>query len=297
MSRPSVLAVLLNWKRPANILPVLQSLRGQSIPLHIALVECSPDSPHSAPQAALSLCDSVFSISTNIGPCSRFLPPLALPQFRYSFFAVDDHAPGPRHVEYLLACAKKLHPDYATIGMDGRTMRPNSSPNSGDATIVRRKALPYPQAPRPVDFITSSELILTNRVQAALKFRDAMLNEFGDSRNGGDCSIFEDDLILCFGVQLECQAKLRGPVPSFLAPAAPSEMESWRMRRLPANDALSARPDHRERRDKFLRQAIQVGWRSQVGPWEELEAEKAREGGERCGKERMEENISERSAG
>lgn len=283
--QPQVLAVLLNWKRPANVHEVLKSLRGQSIPLHISLVECSPNSEHSASPQALSLCDTVFSISTNIGPLSRLIPPLALPQFRHTFFAVDDHLPGPRHVEYLLSCASRLHPDYATIGMDGRLIRPNSSPNSGDATIIHRKVRPYPQAPRPVDFITSSELMPTHRVQAALKFRDAMLEQFGDSRHGGDCSIFEDDLILCFGVQLESSARMYGPVPSFIAPAPPSDAESWRAKRLQAPHALSARPDHHERRDKFVRQALQVGWRSQVEPWEE------------AAKERMEQQICERSAG
>jgi hypothetical protein len=77
----------------------------------------------------------------------------------------------------------------------------------------------------------------------------------GKGGGKGGVSLFEDDLILCFGLQ-----KATG-LPSMLTPACPTWDESWRFRRLNDTDALCARPDHRERRDEFVRQAWACGWR------------------------------------
>jgi hypothetical protein len=248
----SVLSVLINWKRPANCLRVLRAIREQSVASYIALVECSPDTEFAAPPEARQLADIVFTVNQNLGPCSRFIPPLALQEYRYTFFAVDDHVPGPRHLEWLLQCAKQLDNNFATIGQDGRR-------TSGD-TISRRRVRMQPGIPTPCDFITSSELCMTAWLPFVANFRADLTKEYGS-----DISQFEDDLFLCFGIQ--CHIKMRWGVaaPCYLTPDPLSIEQSWRASRLHAPHALCGRENHHEIRDLFVRRAMEFGWSSRCG--------------------------------
>src|SRR5690606_17948540 len=92
-----------------------------------------------------------------------------------------------------------------------------------------------------------SELARTADVAHALKFRSDMLAE------NPNVSLFEDDLILCMGIQ-----RATG-YPSYVA-AAPSAERCWNVRKLRAPHALCARPYHRELRNEFVQTAIKIGW-------------------------------------
>lgn len=250
-----VLAVILNWRRPEGCEAVVKALRGQSIPLHIAIVECATDMKCRLPYRVLDKADTVFTVSRNLGPASRFIAPLALPEFPWTLFAVDDHLPGRRHVEHLLCCAESLHPDCATIGSDGRIIRGGEILRR-NASSLRRRAPHIPRdKPLPVDFITSSELCRTRLVQHALRFRDTLIDDHGDK-----ISLFEDDLILCFGAQLAVRARTSPDATCFIAPESDDPETCWKVKKLPAPHALSARPDHDARRTEFIRLASETGF-------------------------------------
>lgn len=246
-----VLGVLLNYRRPANVLRILQAMREQSVRFaKICLVECSPHSEFSASPQACDLADSVISINTNIGPISRLLAPLAFPQHKYTYFGVDDHVPGSRHLEWMLATAASLNDNFATIGQDGRRV-------VGD-TILRKRIGMDDLKPTPVDFVCSSELMLTGNATTAMQWRSSFL-----TLCGRDCSLFEDDLFLSFGIQNPMDGYGSGP-PSYLTPEPPTAAESWRASRLHAPHALCGRENHHELRDHFVRRAVEFGWRSRV---------------------------------
>lgn len=242
----SVLGCLINWRRPANVHRVLEAMRGQSAKLSkIVLVECSPNSEYSASPQARALADTVISIDENAGPICRLLPPLLFPEFHYTYFGVDDWLPGPRHVEWMLQTAAALHDRFATIGQDGRYIQ--------NSAIVHRKGRCDPLQPKPIDVITTSELMLTRCAAHVMRWRENFLNSVGRL-----CSRLEDDLFVCFGAQHFMQR------PSYLTTQAPSGLESWRSVGLPAPHALCGREDHHQVRDYFVAQAEKFGWKSFV---------------------------------
>lgn len=251
---PEVLGVILNWRRPANVRRVLRAMREQSVPLFIALVECAPGTEHAAGPEAESLADIVFTVNKNTGPTARFIPPLALPGFKYTYFGVDDHLPGRRHLEWMLKTAADLNDNFATIGQDGRRV---------DGTeIIRRRARLHETEPKPVDFITSSELMLSRWVPSVIRFRDEILS--AGRERGEQLSSFEDDLFLCFGTQVALKARWQIEAPCYLTPKPPSDEEWWAKERLPAPHALCGRPDHDSVRRKVIEAAIDEGWYSRV---------------------------------
>jgi hypothetical protein len=238
-----VIAPLINWRRPRNIPIILEALRAQSVTVHVSLVECAPGTEWELPASVAARFDSVFTIRDNIGPCSRFVPPLMLPGFDHVWFTTDDYAPGPKALEWFLRSADFAKYRFATIGQDGR--RVNSDNQLGGMRVkMTNSYLP------PVDVVTTYELMLTANLPAAIEFRNEL-----DARFGDQVSLTEDDLILCLGVQ-----RATG-LPSVLTLAPPTDAESWRQRQLPAPNALCSRPDHRERRDRFVRQAMEIGWK------------------------------------
>lgn len=238
---PKILSVLINWRRPLNITPILQAYREQTVPSYIALVECAPRTEFEAPPEARSLADIVFSVSENLGPCSRFIPPLAIANYEYTFFGVDDHIPGPRHLEHLLASASRHGNRFASIGQDGRCvvdgeLRKNRIRVGDDGEDLC------------ADVIVSSELVQTKHIPYIINFRQRMIDVFRF-----DVPEFEDDLFLGCGIQLATG------FPSIVT-SIPSKEESWKKRQLHAPNALCARPEHYEVRQRFLDMATKIGW-------------------------------------
>ena len=241
MKEPSILAVLINWRRPVNIATILSALRAQTVPVHVALVECAPGTAWALDDTILNMADTVLSIDKrNLGPCSRFLPPLAMPWFDYTFFQVDDFVPGPRCVEYFLEVANLLQDHFSSIGQDGRYFVDNR-------LVVRTVRLE--RHPIPVDVITSSELVKTRDIPHAITLHQEVTNTY---RQNEAC--FEDDILLGCGIQRAKQ------LPSFLTPEPPSTAESWKADILPAPYALCARPDHQLLRDNLMQLCAQLGW-------------------------------------
>lgn len=249
MSNEQVLGVLINWKRPANIPRIIAAMRAQTVCLHISIMECALSPEFRLSDEVRAMADSVFTMNFNSGPVARFIPPLLMPQFKYTYFGVDDHEPGPRHVEWLLQTAVRLDDQFATIGQDGRLIR--------DGQIVKQKGRMHGVHPTPTDVVTSSELCLTRWLPHVMLWRAEFLATIGR-----DCSTFEDDLFLCFGAQNAASNAHNRPVPSYLTPQPPTGDESWRVRKLAAPNALCGRPGHDDMRNHFIHCAQQFGWSS-----------------------------------
>lgn len=236
MDSKVVLAVVNSWARPKNIPLIIDALRAQTVEVHIALVDNG--SGERSAEFCKDQVNTYYKVEkNNVGPCSRFIPPLMMPWFPMTFWAVDDHTPQPRHLEQLLEVADELDDGWSTLGMQGRKSLGN--------TLSKRRIF-APEVPVPCDVVVTSELCRTNDVPLALQFRSDLLRE------NPSVSLFEDDMILCMGIQRARK------VPSFVAPSP--EGTRWDGKRLPAPHALCARPNHRELRDEFVRTALKVGW-------------------------------------
>lgn len=245
-SKVNTLAVVVSWKRPENIPSVLASLRAQSVECDIAIFDNSP--PGYEIGVFADDYDYYFTADKNIGAACRFLPALALPQYKYILFTTDDYAAGPRLLEHYLACAAELGDHFATLGQDGRVVRGNS--------VVKRRVRMDQYGHRKVDVVTTWELAQARDIVWAYKFRDVI------SRSYPAVSKDEDDLLLCLGIQW---ASMR---PSYVVRQSPPDGGC----RISLPDkgpggevvALSARPDHAARRDDFIAAARGVGWESLV---------------------------------
>lgn len=250
MVRDKILAVLMNWRRPNNIKPIIESYRMQSAHIdRIALVDCAIEEQYQVPENVRKLADICFTVDSNLGPCCRFIPPALMTEYKYTFFGVDDHVPGRRHVEYLRTCADALGDAVATIGCDGRIFRDGQILRRNAASLRKRSNLPSDQA-MPVDVITSSELMPTRHLPHALAFRERLIRDCGSG-----ISAFEDDLFLCLGITHALPW-----TRCFVVPSSDDPETCWRSVRLPAPHALSARVDHDKWRNDFIRKAMVHGW-------------------------------------
>jgi hypothetical protein len=237
----STLGIVVNWRRPGNIQLVLDSLRQQTMPLTIALCECAPGTIWETPKGVQGGFDIVFTVSHNIGPTSRFIPALAMPQFTYAFFQVDDFLPGPECVEHMHQTAQNLNGEFATIGQDGNCV-------NGD--VLRRKRIEQLDEPVSVDIVVSSELARTADVVHAVTLHSRLAERYPEA-----LPCFEDDMLLCMGIQMYCNW------PSYLTPRCDPKA-SYRLRDLPAPNGLWMRPDHYENRNKLVAKIRELGWQS-----------------------------------
>lgn len=238
---PAAQVVVINWKRPHNMPAVLGALRAQSVPLRIVLCECSPEAKYAPSRACLDLCDEVVRWDVNIGPSTRFLstPRATEP---YTLFAVDDFVPGRRWAEGMIREAEYLtkwaRGKWLSIGQDGRRieLRPG-----GDHQF-RRVAKVRVHSP-DAHFMVSSEIMPTYRLATLAQCRAELQMQFGN-----DISHFEDDLLVAY-------AGLRNDLKCMVVPVQGDEF-SWRMKRLTAENALSARPDHQAGRQNFVERTL-----------------------------------------
>lgn len=238
----SIVCVYTNKHRPFNAKKILQSVRGQSVPVRIIALDASAGTEKALPVEAARLCDEVVKIEDDPGPTLRFRFASQLSGYDYVYFQVDDHAPGETYVEYLLRCADECGDWWATIGQDGRRV-------SGEA--LGRRRMVSAEGRTACDVITSCELARLADMRHAVAFMERMQATYGD-----EVSAQEDDMYLCFGIQMARQA------PCFTTIKPEWLKDSWRRHKLYAPNALCARPDHHERRDRFVRQAMALGWRS-----------------------------------
>lgn len=239
-----VQCIYINKHRNFNTPLIFGALQAQTVPLHLVLLECSPDSDQRASDMMREIADEVIEIdpASDPGPAIRFMATAGREhEFPYTYFQVDDWLPGWRCVESLLNRAKQDE-HWATIGQEGRVVR------NGCLSGKRIRE-------GHCDVIITNELARTVDLQAAVDFREEMRTECHGA------SLWEDDMLLCFGIQRKRKR------PSVVV--RPGEGESWRVAKLPAPNALCGRPDHQRLRDEFVVHAKHLGWKSFAGVHDE----------------------------
>lgn len=248
---PAAQVVLINWKRPDNMLAVLGAMRAQSVPLRIVLCECSPEPQYAPSKACLDLCDEVVRWDVNIGPSTRFLstPKAAEP---YTLFAVDDFVPGRRWAEGMLREAEYLTKwtggKWLTIGQDGRRIELRADGDHQFRRVAKVRVHSF-----DAHFMVSSEIMPTARLAMLAQCRAELQSQFGN-----DISHFEDDLLVAY-------TAMRNELKCMVVPVQGDEW-SWRIKSLDWIHALSSRDDHQTKRQNYVERVLKPFLQPQQQP-------------------------------
>lgn len=234
-------AIVINWKRPDNVVVIVHALRMQTIPCRLILCDNHPSDEFALPASTLEKVDDVFRWKTNLGPPSRFTPALVMHDCEYTYFHDDDIIPGHRALEHFLRHADTLK-NFATLGQRGRQCSA-SPPAEG------RRRIPRNSGYTAVDTTINLHFVRTEFMHHVLDFKWRLLRRFGDA-----VPVFEDDLLLNFGIQHGTGFR------SYLTPEGQSKHELARKRTLPSPYAMKHRSHHVADRTRLVAMAIECGW-------------------------------------
>jgi len=242
---PNIQVIVLHWKRPQNLVTVLNAFRQQTIEHRLILADNHPSDEFAPPADALDMCDDVFRWKTDYGPFGRLVPAL-LGETEWTYFHDDDAVPGRRCLEYYLESAREIG-DFATLGQQGRFCRTAR----GRIRYSRRKIRPAVE-PRPVDLCVQSHFLRTENLPFALEFRHALWRRFGS-----DVPAIHDDIMLCCGVQKATSHC------SYLTRSFEDAENAYKQKPLRSPFAVAGRPGHYRDRSIMFRMAWEIGWRPQ----------------------------------
>jgi hypothetical protein len=232
---PKVEAVIINWRRPNNVKPILQAFREQTEPCLITLLDVHAEPQFALDAAVVQLADRCFRWTDNYGGWNRFVPLWAY-RHEYTYLHDDDMLPGRRLIEHFLRCAAAV-PRFGVLGQAGR-MAADGGKAYGCAQIFPDDGF------REVDVIVRGYFVRTTNLEYLLKFRE----HFAPSRRG--C-----DIVLATGL------KLLAGLSAYLTPATTDEEERMNKAELPDDYALHREAGHYEERTSILRGAYDLGWR------------------------------------
>ena len=162
-------AVLMHWRRGWSE-SIIDSLKAQTHPCRVILVDASADGGKPLPAGALAKCDVVLSTSKNIGAWNR-LHCIWECRADYTFHLDDDLSPGPRAVEHFVRHAERIG-RFAVLGQFGR-MYP-------DGMIDRKTCVGQQAHPVEVDNIVRGYFMPTAAHARMVDLKHLQLNTRGE---------------------------------------------------------------------------------------------------------------------
>lgn len=229
MTTLRVTAVVINWRRPANLPRILHALRHNTLPCRLVVVDASRQS-----FSDLSAADEVIRLSVNRGGFNRLVPALAF-DTEFTYFHDDDMLPGPQALAALVQCMDNLAGrNTAALGQLGRVYAGGQF-NANE--VLRRHGVCV-----NVDNVIRGVLVRTATLPDVHRFWRNQGRRFATPEG-----LVHDDLLLSFGL-LEAGHLLR------LMPACPLGETRVNQEELPAADALCYRPAHAAERQRI------IGW-------------------------------------
>lgn len=251
----SILVVLINYRRPQNLLEILPAVRAQSEPCKIVVVDNHPESEPECrlPSEVEASVDDVWRFKQNTGPSCRFAPALLTHDCEYVAFLDDDFVPAPRAIEHLLNTSKQVGEKFATIGEIGRHF-----PIAMDGNRVDYRYAPVNvgrmDVPRRVDMTCRSHFVRAEMVRHALELKWDLLKRYAGT-DYPELLYVHDDVLLCLGIQ-----RATG-YPSYVTAIGPPDT-ALVARELPDPHAVHHRPYHKKIRSRLVSRCGLVGWKS-----------------------------------
>lgn len=230
---PEVEAVVVHWRRPENILPIISRLREQTVPPTVTVVDASNTGGVPLPNTTKSLADRVYTLSRNLGSWNRYVP-IGGYDHRYTWFIDDDLLPSKSASEKLLGCVKSVN-DFGVLGPSGRIV-------AADGTYSPYAVVEPASVPQVADIVVRSYFLRTSSLPQVLRTKH-MLSDRNVVGQGND------DLVACVGIRL-----LSGRL-SYVVPFQMIDRE------LAEHEALWRRPEHISERTATCRALIGLGWR------------------------------------
>lgn len=221
--------VILNYKRPLNIVRVVDAFRNQSVPVFITLIDAAADDSFKVPDSCLKKVDNVITSKINFGSVTRFLI-CNLSKYEFMYFYDDDMLPGSRAVEYMESCADELV-NFSVLGCFGRILDKNyvygNSIIQGNTKHVA------------VDFVIRNYFIRSVNLSKVSEFMHKVLA-------GSSLPESRDDLIVNAGIQSITGYK------SFVCKTPCNKDMHPVCEELDAPHAVSAKPGHLQNRQKLI---------------------------------------------
>lgn len=222
--------VIINWKRPANIVSIIDALKHQNTT--ITIIDCPVESDY-LPNNIKNKVDKYIVLDKNYGSYNRFIP---IDQYdhKYTFFIDNDLLPGPNAIENLLYFANNNN--FAVAGQFGRKIING---------FYQPVDIPLSDTPTPVDFIVRAYLINTVDLPFIEKMRQKM--KLRDK-------IFTDDMLACGSIKLATgKNNYVIPKPDNLSSIAAAELDD--------GNSVASTADHWYNRQSFLIRLRQEGWK------------------------------------
>lgn len=229
--------VIIHFRRPANILSILDSFKAQTVPCHVTIIYV-PFGQRSLPGVVNEKADEVIAVRENFGSFNRYVTSSAF-FHPYTYFHDDDMLPGPRLLEGFLAHSGL---SYGVLGQIGRRR-----------TLESFEPVLDVEEPTPVDFVCRGYWVQTRDLPCIQRLLWAAWER------GYDPGVREDDILL--GRSIEAYTG-RG---AYVVPALPhGKMEQ---QKLPEPHAMWKEEGHRARRLEFMRtmDSVTAGLRNRKG--------------------------------
>lgn len=237
MNKKLVEVVITNWKRPNNVIKIINSLRSQTVPVTITICDGHDSEKFELDSSIIRNTDRIITLNNNYGPFNRYIP-IGLFDHEYTFFLDDDLLPGCRCVEWFLHYANSLT-DFGVLGEFGRSLDKNG--------IYKIEDVPQWNAFKEVDIIIRAYFVKTKYLSNIIKLKSIF--------SSIPTNLLEDDILLCASM------KMFSNLWCFLVPYSFDNSFSVDISSLEEDFALSGRIDHRQRRINFTSMLIRNWWR------------------------------------
>jgi hypothetical protein len=232
-------AILVHYRRPGNIRPIIERLRSQTLRPTITLIDAHDRTSDELDHCTYQLADKLIRINFNSGSFNRFLSAYAIDS-EFSYFCDDDMLPGDMVIEFMLASFLSQR-DCGVLGQFGRMIKAGSYENRNiTRSIVHTE----------VDVVVRSYFVRTSTLAPLLALRHMLPPSYWVQPCG------EDDILLAGSLQIFEKKR------AYIAPNS-LEKRTWScMKELAANDALCMRADHYQRRQTAVNWLRTKGWSS-----------------------------------
>lgn len=237
MNKKLVEVVITHWKRPNNVIKIINSLRLQTVPITITICDGHDSEKFKLDSWIIHNVDRIITLNNNYGPFNRYIP-IGLFDHEYTFFLDDDVLPGCRCVEWFLHHANLLT-DFGVLGEFGRLLDKNG--------IYKIEDVPRWNMLKEVDIVIRAYFVKTKYLSNIIKLKTIF--------SSVPTNLLEDDILLCASM------KMFSDLWCFLVPHSLDLSFSVDTSSLEEDFALSGRVDHRQRRINFVSRLIMNWWR------------------------------------
>jgi len=239
MREKSVEVVVINYKRPFNMVAICKSFKEQTYPVRLSIVNVIEDGD-SLPLGCRLLADTIYPLYENFGAYNRYVP-MGAYDCDYTYFHDDDMLPGKRCIEHFVKHANEVGDEFSVMGQYGRKYF-NGSWNGRN---VERQAGSF----TPVDVVVRGYFVNTFTLWCMDTFRRTALKYRLPYR--------EDDIVLNAGINFYYGA----PCLMTLCDDDPETLIN--KKELPAPFSNSSNVAlHKESREKTIADCMKAGWKT-----------------------------------